>query len=489
MSLFPLTRQQLAEIRELELTGQYHRAFDLLSVYWPNKNEPPSLESFEELEAAEILLRCGEVAGSLGRLESNSIYQEISRDLLVNSREILQNHDDIPLLVECEVALAKTYLRRHEIEEAEVWLQQAFERDLSTTHFARIESFIVMSTLLVQNGKDEDAISFLKSVEKFVFDFDNDYLNGCFSTNLALAYKRVGKKPETMQMLNLARYFHTKSGHRAYLATTYNNLAYVFLEERRFSSAHEAVDKSLEIHKETGDISRFAYTLDTKAEIFEAEGKLDRAIATASEAIDILRSTEMYEFLINAYATLSRLRIKQREFALGAIEFSEALRIAEKYCGRSKREQLAKSFESDIAKQTSLTTRMTFLESNKEEEELELSLSPLLSSFCEFDAVKLNSDSISSIGLKAGFIALVVDTQVYEGDPIVIQVEGEDSVECGFLQFAPGEVWLRRDSGSITKHDETCVTIVGKVVGGADPGKAKDGKLEAFAVEWRNGSR
>ena len=57
----------LKEVSEAEMNGDYSRAYQLLSVFWNDFRIQPNTTELSDDLVAEVFLRCGSIAGYLGR--------------------------------------------------------------------------------------------------------------------------------------------------------------------------------------------------------------------------------------------------------------------------------------------------------------------------------------------------------------------------------------------------------------------------------------
>ena len=412
MKVIPHLGLLIGRLRAFERTGRYREGLESLSAVWSDVNAEPDLAGLDTVEKASLLLRCGVLAGFLGRLDNNPAAQENSKNLLTAARESFLELDDEDGIVESENWLSMAYMRKGEYREAEAWIDSSLERDLSTDHSARIESFICKSLLLLETERFEDALNFLRSIEPFVQEFDDDYFNGCFSANLGVILRNLGRLPDAMQMYNLAKHFHQRSGNTLYLATVENNLAIIYKQEGRFAAAHECVDYAIDLYKDGRDYSRYGFCFDTKASLYLAEGKLDEALTVVEKGLEVLRETEFTAYLVETLFTKIKIQAAKQDIAGAAISFSEAAECIKEVQGMDQLEMCAKDFETIIKGSMSTGIGRIFTEKIVEGVEIELELSPSLSSYREFDAVWIKNRTLSKIGLIEGYLALVVDEAI-----------------------------------------------------------------------------
>ncbi|NNE65743.1 MAG: tetratricopeptide repeat protein [Pyrinomonadaceae bacterium] len=481
MKTIPHLRQLTEEVRAFERSGRYREAFEALAPIWNDISEFPNLTGLDELEQAEGLLRCGVVAGFLGRLDNSMDAQESSKNLLFKARDLFLKLNQTGGVVEAENWLAMAYLRKGEQREAETWIESSFSRDLSANKAARIESFIFYSLILMETGKYEDGLRFLRKVEPFIQSYDDDFFNGLFAANLGIILRNLDRLPEAMQMYSLAKHFYQKMDHVAYLATIENNLAVIYCYEGRYDLAHRAVNAALDLHIEAQDFSRYGFSFDTQASILLKEGRLDEALVSAEKGIEILRKTEFTEFLVETLYTKIKIQAAQNKLADCAITFSELADVIRPLQGTDRLKAKAKEFEKLIRGQMFSGVGLILTEKVIPGEELELELSPSLRNYSHFDAIWLKNDHLSGIGLKKGCLALTVDEKPADGDPVAVMGSANE-VMCGYYHAGFGLVTISSDQVELEAFKAEEIKIVGKIVGFAEPHKSKNGKLPVSPV-------
>ena len=115
----------------LERSGQYQKAITELEDIWQDKTAMPEVEDLEPKLAAEILLRCGSLIGFYGHNKQIPKSQEKSKNLLSEARNRFLEMCQIEKVAECENYIALAYWRTGELNEAEVWIEEAISHDLS----------------------------------------------------------------------------------------------------------------------------------------------------------------------------------------------------------------------------------------------------------------------------------------------------------------------------------------------------------------------
>lgn len=331
------------EVFEAELIGDYSRAYQLLAVFWNDFRIKPDIRELPADILAEIYLRCGSIAGYLGRSKHLSNAQEISRNLLTEAKEIFTQHGTEAKIAECENYLALSFERTGDITNAKHFLESAFTKNIPINHPTRFYSHIIDSLLKIAEKNFEEIVQTSVILESLFQQCENSIYKGCFYNHYGLALKNTNKNDEALDKYLTARYFFFEAGHHQYCGALENNIANLYLAENQFKEAHNFAQKAENSFKLVGDYSRQGFTLDTRANIFLLENEPVKALEFSDKAIKLLQNGENLNFLTEAF--LTKIKICKK---LGrddeALEISEkAKQIVEKIDG-----QIEKNFAEEI---------------------------------------------------------------------------------------------------------------------------------------------
>ncbi|MEP6904032.1 MAG: tetratricopeptide repeat protein [Actinomycetota bacterium] len=293
----------LSKVISAEAKGQYEKAFQCLSPFWDSISQFPNAIGLSGEESAELFLRFGSVVGFLGNSQQIINSQEISKDLLIQSRQRFLSLSYFEKVAECENYLALVYSRKGQFTEATDWLNESFSRNLRENHPTRLYSFVIEAILDIDRGKYEKVINRSQDLTELFSKHAGDLLNGSFHNHLAIAYKNLGNKDEALKHLKLARTFFQKSDHKIYYGAAENNLAQLLHKVGLYEEAHLSAQKAKKIFEQIGDKTREGYSLETRAQIFIAEGKFEKALKFVNAAILLLEGGESYRKLVESYRT------------------------------------------------------------------------------------------------------------------------------------------------------------------------------------------
>jgi tetratricopeptide (TPR) repeat protein len=294
---------------EAEQKGLYEQAFNFLSPFWNTTSQFPITTGLSPAESAELFLRCGGIIGFLGNSKQITNAQEISKDLLTEARHQFLSLYDFEKIAECENYLALAYWRTGEFVEADDWLRESFSRNLPPENHIRLYSYIIEGLINLDKKKYEEIIVKSENLEDEFEKHADDLLKGCFHNQVGLAYKNLGMKYSALKHLKQARAFFQKAEHKVYCGVTENNLAQFFHSEGNFAEAHNSANNARKIFEILGDKTREGFSLETKAQIFCAEHKYEKALKFIDDAIELLEKGESYMNLVESYRTKVKILI------------------------------------------------------------------------------------------------------------------------------------------------------------------------------------
>lgn len=310
------------QVVEAELIGDYSRAYQLLAVFWSDFRIKPDIRELPADVVGEIYLRCGSIAGYLGRSKHLSNAQEISRNLLSEAKEIFARIESEAKIAECENYLALSFERTGDVTNARHFLQAAFAANISMNHPIRLYSHIIDSLLKISEKRFDEIVSSSVILENLFEQCENNIYKGCFYNHFGLALKNTGKTDDALDKYLNARYFFFEAGHHQYCGALENNIANLYIAEKLFKQAHDFAQKAENSFKLVGDYSRQGFALDTRANIFMFENDFEKALEFSDKAIKLLQNGENLNFLTEAFLTKIKI-LKNLGRETEALEISE----------------------------------------------------------------------------------------------------------------------------------------------------------------------
>ncbi len=472
------TKATFQTLYQLERCGEYERALEEIESLWENTDDLPNVEEFGLYEAAEMILRCGSLIGFEGHIKQTPNAQEKSKNLLT---EALSRFIELKIpekIAECENYLALAYWRTGELVEAETWVSQSLFHNLSASNNIRLYSKVIKSLILLSNRSFEEILFYLQNEENHFLDGTDDGLKGNFYNNYAIALQELGQTSDALKYSELAGFYYRRAGHQIYVGTVENNLAQLYKLEKQFAKAHEAIDRATKIFKKIKDRTREGFSLDTKAQIYFAEGKYKEALITIEVAIATLRTSENLAYLVETYSTKTKTLIYLDDISAATHNLFEAVNLAKINISEEAANDLVKEFEKTLHEKNSPVADAIFTEDTTTDEEIfELILPPSIAHYRNVQGVWIKNTHLENFGLPQGSLAIVVKEKIRRGDLVAVSEIATDAVICGFYDADFGIVCVENGFGEPTLFDESDIKILGKIVGVCNSKKKSDGKM------------
>ncbi len=424
-----------------------------------------------------MILRCGALYGFYGHIKQIAGAQEVSKNLLTEARHRFLETAETEKMIECENYLALAYWRTGELVEAATWIGEALSRAPARPGDAWLYSHLTKSLIDLSKTDYATVEENLKRLENAFQKFGNYFLNGSFCANLSIALRNLGKRPEAMKYLELARFYHQKSRHQIYLGTVENNLAYLYKSDRKYSLAHQAIDNASKIFRQLKDRTREGFSLDTKAAIFFDQGKYPEALETVEKAIFLLKKSENAAYLCETLLTKSKIQLHLEGFSSAVLALCDAVQLARTQISEETAKKLVEQFEALLDEKNNPVQPVTQEDKEIAGENLELLLPAALSHHRDLQGVWIKNSHFEAIGLKKGSLAVVARGKVTRGDLVAVSEIANDAVICGFYDAEFGIVCLEGAGSEPLLFDENEISVLGKIIGVCRTEKGSGGKL------------
>jgi tetratricopeptide (TPR) repeat protein len=480
----PMTTQTkpavlLRRLSKLERQGRYEDGLSLVSENWQDPSFIPDCYGLEPLEVAGLFLRFGTLLGFGGYIKMVAGSQERSRDLVMRAREMFLDMGEISYAAECENSMALTYSRTGEFSEARIWLDESFGHNLAASDPARLYSQLVRTLIFLSEGRHDENIEYGRSIESLFRRHGDPFLNAGLASNMGISLKDLSRSAEALSYFVLARSFHERSGHKLYLATVENNIALLYKNERQFAMAHTAVDTAISIYRKIRDRSREGSSLETKVQIYLAEGELDSAEKTIERSIEILRRSENLTFLAESITTKSKVLIARDNFADAMLALMEAVDITRQQTGEAAAKRLIAEFEGELNLRRDAISTQAMPTAG---DQIEVIIPASLAAYDNYSGVWIHNSFLESIGVHSGSLALVVKCHIKRGDAVALREKESRDVSCGFYDADFGIVCLEGAVDEPQLFNEDDIELLGKIVGFCDESAVRKGGQIAVEV-------
>jgi tetratricopeptide (TPR) repeat protein len=447
-----------------ERQGRFLEGLECLPDDWASADFLPDTNGLSPIEAAELRLRYAVLLGYQGHIAKIAGSQLRVRDLLTDLCGEFVDTDDHRKAADCENHLALTYWRTGEFSEARVLLRTALERPLPLKSIERLASIMYVMLVNVSEHRYDENVEIFTRHEDTFRNWGDDWITSSFYVNAGIGFFEIRELADAQRCFELAQYRATRSSIDVYLGSIENELAHVYKERGRTAKAHLAVDRGIAVFRRLGDISREGMLFDTKAAIFLDEGKLDEAIATVNNAIELLKDGENNAYLAESHATASRILIWQDDLPAAVAALLEATEISRLYSGERFSKTFITQFENEL--KLMIAGQQRPQPASVENDELSLLLSPELSQYTDLQAIRISNDHLSSVGILNGSLVMAaVNADIRRGDIVAITHLETNEINCGFYDNDFGIICLERCDGEPELFDAASVKVIGKIIG------------------------
>ena len=458
----------------MERKGEYEVGLLCFSDGWADPDYLPETGDLDDERVAELYLRFASLLGYQGHLRKIKDSQVRARDILTFALKTFDEAGHEEKAAECENHIALTYSRTGEYLEARTWLTAAMARHIESSSINRLASLTYETLICLGEMSYEPVLEIFRRSRRDINEWADDFIASAFYLNAGVAFGETGQLDEAITCFEVAQARAERSSIRPALASTQNELAHVFMTQGRFEKAHSAVDRGIEIYRAIRDESREGMLLDTKASIFLQQGDFVAGLKTIERAISVLKDGENKAFLAEAYATEAKLLVWLDDFSGGVTALFEAVQLAQTYSGRAFAKTLISQFETSLKKKNAGDTPGTNKANGLEEGELALVLPSALASHERYQPIRVNNNHLQCVGVSAGSLVIAVPAAIGRGDLVAVRENESGEVSCGFYDLDFGVLCLETCDSEPRLFDQDAVTVIGKIVGIADP-PDKDG--------------
>jgi tetratricopeptide (TPR) repeat protein len=294
--------------KNLEDSGEYEAARELLRPFWPKVGESPVVTGLDRTTQAEVLLRVGALTGWLGSNAKVGGAQETAKDILTKSSSLFEQAGLAHRADEARVELAYCYFREGALDEARVLLKEALDR----LGDDEVRAVALMRLALVEDASTRfnDSLNILINAAPLFEASENHSLKGRYHNLLAHALQSLGSTENRADYFDraivefTAASFHFEQSHHPhYHAGIENNLGLLLHSLGRFEEAHEHLDRARRLFINLGDNIYAAQVDETRARVLLEQGRIAEAEEVARHASQVFERASALNWLAEALTT------------------------------------------------------------------------------------------------------------------------------------------------------------------------------------------
>jgi tetratricopeptide (TPR) repeat protein len=339
----------IEEARNAELCRDIPSCQRILSAVWKNLEDEPALDGLGIDVQAEILRLCGFFLSFYGRSRGLKDYQERGRNFLTKSIEMFDCEHLVDKSAEAKVMLALCYWYEGAISESELILSET-EVEYEDNQLHPIYFQVCVTRLLTHYWKGEYRLA-LKIIEQLSTPIElckDARLKTLFHNQAGIIYQLLEQPDKAIFHLREAIKNARRSGNLRYAAGSLNNLGNVCKDIGNFAKAHKYVDRAFKSYTELQETGWAANVLDTKAQVYLAENKLEDALIQVNESLKILRQGEDFAGLVESLFTKCKILLKLNQINESVLLLAELVELAKFRIGEFAAKKYADEFSKLI---------------------------------------------------------------------------------------------------------------------------------------------
>lgn len=328
-----LTREKRALLRcrlskELEDVGSYDAAREAMGELWPEVGGRPVLDELSEATAAEVLLRVGVLTGWLGSTRQIEGAQETAKNLITESINRFEALKDTAKVAEAQTEIGYCYWREGALNEARVMLREALNR-LPTEIELRAIALLRLAIVEGSAKRFPDALR-LDLEAAPIFDKSPSHAHrGKFHNQFGFVLRNLGDIDRALIEYAAASYHFEQAGHTRYHACVENNLGYLFFIIKKFTQAHEHLDRAQALFTSMKDSVHTAQVDDTRARVLLAEGRINEAEKIVRSAVQVLERGGEQSLLAEALTTHGVILARMGSHKVARLTLQRAVEVAQ----------------------------------------------------------------------------------------------------------------------------------------------------------------
>ena len=164
-------------------------------------------------------------------------------------------------------------------------------------------------------GYYHEAIVYFTMAKKHGLDVHDPRAEALIQWGLGMAHKFLGNESEARDAFTLASQTFEQLGEKTLVAQLRSMLANLLIQFQHYDEAEDILRQALGAAQRDGDVHTRGVVLANMAALHLAHGKLERAIRSAQDGLDVLQGKQNYRTTGQLYLTLARAYELQQDLA------------------------------------------------------------------------------------------------------------------------------------------------------------------------------
>lgn len=321
--------------KELEESGEFDSAQQVLQDYWQRVGESPRVDGLSPLSQAEVFLRAGALSGWIGSARQIPGAQEFAKDLISSAARIFEEHDLRERYAEARIDLAICYWREGAFDEASVTLDDALQQLGNVESEQRLRAMLNRSIVEKVSHRYDAALNTHREAAPLFEKSSNHGLRGKFHNeyasvlkNLGFAQHRSDYTDQALMEYTAATIYLEQAGNQRFLAMVENNIGLLLARLGRLVDAQQHLNRARALFVTLKDKGMVAQVDDTRARVLISEGMFSKAETLARSAVRALEEGDELSLVAIAATTHATALARLGNFARARAIFESAIRTA-----------------------------------------------------------------------------------------------------------------------------------------------------------------
>ncbi len=289
--------------------GDYEGAQKIMQRLWRGVGHRPEIEGLHPPVAAEVLLCAGILTGWIGSKTQNQTSQETAKNLISESIAYFEAVGDQKKAAAARTEIAYCYWRDGHLDEARIMLRAALQK-LTTVGTSRARALLKLTTVEFSASRYHEMLRILTDNAALFAKINDLTTKGVYHGQLAIALRNIGNSEQRTEYFRraVAEFQKADECYRlarnpVFRADVKNNAALLLANLARYKEAHKSLDEARRLAVNFKDKVRVSQIDGSRAEVFLAQGKPQKAELAARRASLALEKSGQQILTVGALIT------------------------------------------------------------------------------------------------------------------------------------------------------------------------------------------
>lgn len=346
--------QSIVEVIQLARNAEFCRDINALqeilqSIADLHDRVNQMFSAFDDQIRAELFRLYGFYLTFAGRAKNKKDFHLRAKDALTISIDLFENANLPEKAAEAKIIMAFAYWNNGEVENAETHLDMAeMEFAENKLHPVYLQIQVNRLMILIWSGKLAEARELTAFLQKII-DFCTDLkVKLLFHAESAILFHHSIQPSEAVYHFLEAEKLAKESENQHILALTYNNFSLFYLDQNNYNKAHFYSKQSLEILENIGHIGWIPHILDSRAGIYLAERKFKTAQNYIERSLELFRKSDDFKGFAAALWMKCLILLRQSMTEDALMVFGELEIVALQNIGEIAARKYAKLLSNEI---------------------------------------------------------------------------------------------------------------------------------------------